>query len=340
MEDTNYCVYLHRRTDNQDIIYVGEGRPTRANSLGKGAIRNKEYSRIREITDVYCEVHTKDLTKIQAEELEEYLISELRAEGHPLTNKNKRATNAKLYLKEEYCDKFYVDPTSPSGLRWMMDRFNLGDRGAKLVSKNDLAGCKNKITGYWIYNGKMCHRIVYALSHGECPAQLTVDHIDNNKDNNSISNLQLLSRGDNSLKSHEGRVYPQGEDSTSSKVTKEEVLKIYKMFENYATNEDIGETYGLHSRYVSLLRHGKRWKELYKEYGCKFKQSSKELSVTLEQVKAVLELLSTKNNVEISAITKVEKSTVSRLRHGKALKKLVAIVNEQNERKYENITEV
>lgn len=332
MDDTNYCVYLHRRKDNQDIIYVGEGRINRANSLGKAAVRNKEYSTIREITDVYCEIQTQGLTKVEAEELEEYLITELRAEGHPLTNKNKRATNAKLYLKEDYCDKFYVDPTSPSGLRWTMDRFNLGDRGVKLVSKNDLAGCKNKLTGYWTYMGRMCHRIVYALVHGECPAQLTVDHIDSNKDNNSISNLQLLSRGDNSLKSHEGRVYPQGEDSISSKVTKEDVLNIYKMFENYATNEEIGELYGLHSRYVSLLRHGKRWKELYKEYGCKFKQSSKEISVTLDQVKAVLELLSTKNNVEISVITKVERSTVSRLRHGKALQRLVAIVNEQNER--------
>ena len=47
-------------------------------------------------------------------------------------------------------------------------------------------------------------RVVYAWFHEICPAEYDVDHIDNNPFNNSISNLQLLTRKQN-LNRREGR---------------------------------------------------------------------------------------------------------------------------------------
>ena len=329
MEDTNYCVYFHRREDTGEIIYIGEGRPSRSRAKWKASARNKDYAEILNQTSLTSEIYRDNLTKEEAEILEAELIAQYKAEGHPLTNKSRYATNAQSYLKSDYEDLFVLDPNSPSGLRWKTDRYNLGDRGLKLVSAGDVAGCLNKTTKYWTYINKACHRIVYALVHGECPAQLTVDHIDSNKNNNAISNLQLLSRGANSSKSHIGKVYPQGEDVHSSKVTREQVLEMYQMFQDYKTNEEVGKYFNLHERYISLVRHGRRWKELYNEYGVKFRESSQPTSVSLDQVRNVLELLPTKNNLEISKITGVERSSVSRLRHGKTLHKLVSIVKEQ-----------
>jgi len=324
-----YCVYIHRRIDNNDIVYVGEGRSSRANNFGCVG-RNKEYCELIKTTKLYCEVIQGNLTKQEAEALEEDLISKYKLEYTSLTNKAAKSTCALSYKKEDYQDLFVVDPYSPSGLRWLTDRYNLPNgKGYKIITKGDIAGCKNKLTGYWYYMNKSCHRIVYALTYGECPAVLTVDHIDANKDNNSIENLQLMSRGLNSAKSHENRVYNQGEDVHSSKLTKVQVLEIYEMFKSHASNEDVASIYNLHSRYVSLLRHGKRWKELYEEVNHQFNDSFKSISVTADQVKQALDLfLKGLNNKEISEMTGIERSTVSRLRHGKTLKKIVKFVEQ------------
>lgn len=338
MEDTNYCVYLHRRSDNDAIIYVGEGREARAKNVAKSSCRNKAHCKILTETTIYCEFYKQGLTKVEAEDLEEKLIAELVEQGIILTNKNKSATRAKTYIGKDFSDKFEVDSSSPSGLRWKMDRYNLKTRGYKLVNKGDIAGCKNKETNYWVAANKFCHRIVYAIVHGECPLNLTVDHIDGNKDNNSIENLQLMSRNDNSIKSHVGRKYKQGEDNPSSKLTNNQVLQMYTLFKEFKTNEEVGELFNLHPRYISLIRHGKRRKELYDEYGEKFPDSAKEETTTKHKIREVLDLLSSLTNKEIADITGVEVSTVSRLRSGKTLKKLVAIVNQ--ERKHENITKI
>ena len=341
MEDTNYCVYLHRRRDNDAIIYVGEGRESRANKTSKSSCRNKRHCAILEETQIYYEIYKNNLTKQQAEELEEILITELTDAGVDITNRNKTATTAKVYLKEDFEDKFILAPESPSGLRWKTDRLTHPTKGYAVVHKDDIAGCKVKTSGYWKVGNKICHRIVYALVNGECPANLTVDHIDGNKDNNCITNLEVMSRNANSVKSHIGRKYKQGEDNYCSKLTNIQVLSMYKMFENNSTNDDIGEHYNVHPRYVSLIRHGKRWREMYLDYGVKFPESSKEISVTIEQMKKVLSMLDYQNKI-ISEVTGVEASTVSRIRSGKTLIKLRVIAEQQlqNERKYENITEV
>lgn len=44
---------------------------------------------------------------------------------------------------------------------------------------------------------ELVHRVIYAKHYGEIPQDMDVDHIDNNRMNNRIENLQLLSRADN-----------------------------------------------------------------------------------------------------------------------------------------------
>lgn len=44
------------------------------------------------------------------------------------------------------------------------------------------------------------HRVVYAWFHGEVPEGMVVDHIDDNKKNNNIKNLQLLTPHENLCK--------------------------------------------------------------------------------------------------------------------------------------------
>lgn len=53
------------------------------------------------------------------------------------------------------------------------------------------------------FNGRniRIHRLIYTLVYGDIPENFQIDHIDNNKANNNINNLQLLSPKDNSAKS-------------------------------------------------------------------------------------------------------------------------------------------
>lgn len=59
------------------------------------------------------------------------------------------------------------------------------------------------------------HRLLYEAVYGEIPEGMTVDHIDDDRTNNHISNLQLLPRGENSVKGNARTwvvVYPNGDE--------------------------------------------------------------------------------------------------------------------------------
>ena len=49
------------------------------------------------------------------------------------------------------------------------------------------------------------HRLVWWAFNGEIPKHLTVDHINNYKHDNNLSNLQLLTQRENNWKAHLGR---------------------------------------------------------------------------------------------------------------------------------------
>ena len=83
-------------------------------------------------------------------------------------------------------DKFAIDATSPTGLRWKVDHWKM--------KAGDVAGCV-KSTGHCIVNfyGRRLHvhRVVWAIHNQSDPGLRTVDHIDRNPSNNAPGNLRL-----------------------------------------------------------------------------------------------------------------------------------------------------
>lgn len=84
-------------------------------------------------------------------------------------------------------DYLKYDETSKTGLRWKKLYGN-----SRCVSIGDEAGYLNKKQSYYRtkFNNKLYtnHRIIYFLHYSYCPD--CIDHIDNDKSNNNISNLR------------------------------------------------------------------------------------------------------------------------------------------------------
>lgn len=53
------------------------------------------------------------------------------------------------------------------------------------------------------------HRLVYETLMGDIPQELTIDHIDANPQNNSIENLQILTRENNTRKALKNKKSPK-----------------------------------------------------------------------------------------------------------------------------------
>jgi len=80
--------------------------------------------------------------------------------------------------------------------------------------KNIIKPCAHKNGYYFInvcLNGKIkhysIHRFIYECVHGIIPPKMEIDHIDDNRANNNISNLQLLTHQQNCKKSAKNRDY-------------------------------------------------------------------------------------------------------------------------------------
>lgn len=77
----------------------------------------------------------------------------------------------------------------------------LGLKKGKVLNLYDNKGYKtvylykNKVRKYYLV-----HRLVYTVFIGDIPKGYEIDHIDNNRANNSLDNLQLLSPRYNSIK--------------------------------------------------------------------------------------------------------------------------------------------
>lgn len=68
--------------------------------------------------------------------------------------------------------------------------------------------------GYHRFRNKYVHRLVYEAFIGDIPEGMTVDHEDGNKQNNHVSNLQIMSRGGNSQKGNAKKwhvISPEGQ---------------------------------------------------------------------------------------------------------------------------------
>lgn len=125
-----------------------------------------------------------------------------------------------------------------------------------------LKGCETP-TGYLVVSlrekedKRQCriHRIVWIAAHGIPPAGMTVDHIDNNKKNNRLDNLQLMTAVGNSMKAHSDGIVGH-----KSKITEEQSNEIVTLYQEHAIPiRKLAEVYGISKSRVHQLIHRDDW---------------------------------------------------------------------------------
>ena len=189
-------LYIYYLYDSDGIVrYVGRGRRDRFKTVSG---RSEEYLSI---------LNNGGESKIIefCEDTQQVILKELEhIELHKATIINKIGSFEHNHLKYEELDKiFQIDETSPSGIVWKTDRYNVS--GALCVRAGTRAGSLTTHRRYWCvpYNGKYVkvHRVIMVLHLKEDlnDPEILINHIDGDGTNNKLSNLELSSYRHNAI---------------------------------------------------------------------------------------------------------------------------------------------
>ncbi|MDA3808523.1 MAG: HNH endonuclease signature motif containing protein [Thiomicrorhabdus sp.] len=163
------------------------------------------------------------------------------------------------------------------------------------------------------------HRVVYETFNGDIPEGRVINHIDGDKTNNTLTNLECITSSENAQHAYDNGLAngKAGETNSQAKLTAEQFIEVCELLMEGCTNSEIADLYNLHDRYVSLIRHKKRWKGLFPSWYTPTK-SLGNTGITLPKMIQIYEdCLSLSKNKDIAEKWDIDRSTVSRIRSNK-----------------------
>jgi len=146
------------------------------------------------------------------------------------------------------------------------------DRTGNAHKETILKPCANKKLGYWMvtisYNNKnhalYIHRLLALAFIPLMPGKNCVNHIDANRGNNDLSNLEWVTHRENiqhaaSLGLMKGPLNAFGENAPASKLMAKDVEVIRGMLARGLTLRKIGAVFGVSGGTIGFIKSGKTW---------------------------------------------------------------------------------
>ncbi len=115
------------------------------------------------------------------------------------------------------------------------------------------------------YKGKikyiLAHRAVWVCFNGDISKELEINHINGIRDNNRLSNLELVTSSENDLHAYNvlGRIPIRGEEVGNSKLTNKKVLKIRKLLKEGVLQYVIAKMFDVANITISNINTGRTW---------------------------------------------------------------------------------
>lgn len=115
----------------------------------------------------------------------------------------------------------------------------------------------------------LAHRMVWEAFKGPIPPLMEINHLNGNKTDNRLCNLELLTRSANLQ--HSFRVLKRpapnnpsfGVKNGASKLTEDDVRKIRSLYQTGKYRQvDIGKKFGVSQRMISLITRNEKWRHV------------------------------------------------------------------------------
>lgn len=103
------------------------------------------------------------------------------------------------------------------------------------------------------------HRLLAEAFIGPCPPKGSVNHIDGDRLNNSLENLEYMSLRDNSQDQWAKGRGCSGERNGHAKLSREQAQAIHSRANSGERTCDLAREFGLDSSTVSQIKNGARW---------------------------------------------------------------------------------
>jgi len=109
--------------------------------------------------------------------------------------------------------------------------------------------------------GKLVHRLVAEAFLPDFLDKPQVNHIDGNKLNNHISNLEMATSSENLLHAYKTglKVEVKGENNVSAKLSNADVIDIKRLLLTKEMGISIAKKFGISTTVISFIKTGKLW---------------------------------------------------------------------------------
>lgn len=134
------------------------------------------------------------------------------------------------------------------------------------------------------------HRLVAKAFIPSVEGKDEVNHIDANKENNHVSNLEWVSHAENMKHAQDNKLITYGFETANSHYTEEQIHKVFQLMQEGWRYKDIAQETGVGYQHIINLRSGARHKDIANAYDVPPPRSTKISTATVRWICKMLEL--------------------------------------------------